>query len=399
MSAPNAARDPRIDWLRGLALASIFVNHMPGNRFENWTTRNFGFSDAAEVFVLLAGVAAAFAFFKRFEAGQAVVMSLKAVRRAGTLYLAHIASTALAVALFLAVAAATREHGYLDLIGVAPLVENPWLAVVGVITGGAQLGYFNILPMYVLLLLAFPAMLWVAVCDLRLLLVASLAVYLAAQILGLSMFSYPDESAWFFNPFAWQFIFAIGLALGVMRLRGQAVAYHPVAYAAAAVYVVFSGVWMIWSLGGHVTYGWLPGWADTLHKSKLPPTRLLHVLALAYLLVHSRVWRWLTPVAASDPLLTRLGRNSLPVFMVGSIASMAGYILLVYVGVSYLLVDVAVIVAGLGMMWVTAVAAEGHFAPVIARVKARMLGVFGARPSLPRITLDEVRTSPTGRRK
>ena len=66
----NSTRDWRIDWLRGLALVSIFVNHMPGNRLENWTTRNFGFSDAAEVFVLLAGVAAAFAYFKRFEAGQ-----------------------------------------------------------------------------------------------------------------------------------------------------------------------------------------------------------------------------------------------------------------------------------------------------------------------------------------
>ena len=62
-------RDHRIDWLRGIALVSIFINHMPGNRLENWTTRNFGFSDAAELFVLLAGMAAAFAFFPRMLKG------------------------------------------------------------------------------------------------------------------------------------------------------------------------------------------------------------------------------------------------------------------------------------------------------------------------------------------
>ena len=75
-----------------------------------------------------------------------------------------------------------------------------------------------------------------------------------------------------------------------MRLRGQWVPYHPAAFALAVAYIVFSAVWMIWSLGGHVTHGLLPGWMDTLHKSYLPPPRLLHVLALAYVLVHSRAW-------------------------------------------------------------------------------------------------------------
>ena len=89
MSTPNTSspRDHRIDWLRGLALATIFINHMPGNRFEFWTPRNFGFSDSAEVFVLLAGVAlpSALAFFKRFENGSGIPATAKAIRRAGKL--------------------------------------------------------------------------------------------------------------------------------------------------------------------------------------------------------------------------------------------------------------------------------------------------------------------------
>jgi hypothetical protein len=398
MLAPDAGRDLRIDWLRGLALASIFVNHMPGNRFENWTTRNFGFSDAAEVFVLLAGVAAAFAFFNRFERGQQAAMSLKAARRSVTLYLAHVGSTVAAIALFLAAAVATSEHGYLELISVAPLIENPWIGLVGVVTGGSQLGFFNILPLYVMLLLALPGFLWLAVRDLRLLIAVSLAVYLAAQVLGLRMVGYPDEFAWFFNPFAWQLLFVSGLALGIMRLRGLSVPYHWAAYGLAVGYLVFSAVWMVASLGGHLTAGWVPGWIDTLHKSNLPPPRLLHVLALAYVLVHSRVWQHLTPVAKADPLFTRLGRHSLPVFVAGSLLSMVGYISLVYIGRSILWVDVLVTVLGLAGMWLVALAAEGRFAPLLAPLARRFGWMTSAPPATTRIELDDPRTSPTARR-
>ena len=124
-SAPAASipkvgrpRDHRIDWLRGLALISIFINHMPGNRFENWTTRNFGFSDAAELFVLLAGIAAALAYFPRMERGDHGGVALKAVRRAGVLYGAHIFSTVAAVSVFLAAAWLLENDAILELIGV-----------------------------------------------------------------------------------------------------------------------------------------------------------------------------------------------------------------------------------------------------------------------------------------
>ena len=43
---PSAPRDERLDTLRGLALVMIFINHIPGNFWEDWTSRNFGFSDA-----------------------------------------------------------------------------------------------------------------------------------------------------------------------------------------------------------------------------------------------------------------------------------------------------------------------------------------------------------------
>ena len=45
----------------------IFIDHVPENGFATFTLRNFGFSDAAEVFVLLAGFSAVLAYGRTFE--------------------------------------------------------------------------------------------------------------------------------------------------------------------------------------------------------------------------------------------------------------------------------------------------------------------------------------------
>lgn len=355
--AVSSRRDHRIDWLRGIALISIFINHMPGNRFENWTTRNFGFSDAAELFVLLAGVAAAFAFFRRFERGEHAGVAMKALRRAFVLYGAHLASTLAAVSVFAGAAWLLGNPQILELIGVSPVLAEPAAGLYGILTGGLQLGYFNILPLYVFLILSVPVLMALAALDVRVMLGASMTVYLAAQLLPIEMPNFAGESGWFFNAFAWQLIFSIGIALGIMKLRGTVVPWHPVAGIMAALYVVFSAVWMYRSLGGRVSFDLLPMWMDTLHKSALPASRLLHILALSYLLVHSPVWRWMTQIPA-DNFITRLGRNSLPVFVLGSLLSMVGYITLVHTG-PVLWLELALTLGGIGMMTLLAKALEG----------------------------------------
>ena len=61
----HGSRLASVDFWRGFALVTIFVNHIPGNILEPFTHKNFGFSDAAEVFVFLAGVGVAFAYAGR----------------------------------------------------------------------------------------------------------------------------------------------------------------------------------------------------------------------------------------------------------------------------------------------------------------------------------------------
>src|ERR1700743_2832614 len=58
----SSRRDPRIDVFRGLSLLMIFIDHIPQNALGVTTLHNFSFSDAAEVFVLLAGFSSMLAY-------------------------------------------------------------------------------------------------------------------------------------------------------------------------------------------------------------------------------------------------------------------------------------------------------------------------------------------------
>ena len=49
-------RDLRLDLLRGIGQWMVFLDHIPYN-FLNWfTLRNYGFSDAAEIFVFISAI-------------------------------------------------------------------------------------------------------------------------------------------------------------------------------------------------------------------------------------------------------------------------------------------------------------------------------------------------------
>src|SRR6266853_3501877 len=80
MAAP-AKRIDGIDFWRGLALLMIFIDHVPENVFQHVTQKNFGFSDAAELFVFLSGVSVALAYGTRFFEGETVGAVRAVLRR------------------------------------------------------------------------------------------------------------------------------------------------------------------------------------------------------------------------------------------------------------------------------------------------------------------------------
>ena len=92
-------RDRRIDMFRGLALAMIFINHAPGTVYENFTSRNFGFSDAAEGFVFLSGTSAALAYGGILQGAGLWAGVARPWGRAWMLYLVHLMMTVWVIAI------------------------------------------------------------------------------------------------------------------------------------------------------------------------------------------------------------------------------------------------------------------------------------------------------------
>lgn len=343
------ARDHRIDILRGLALISIFINHVPGNVLEPFTHKNFGLTDSAETFVLLAGVAAAFAYFPRFSAGDRLLAVMKAVKRAGTLYVAHLASIVVGLAVFSAAAVSYGETGLLEEINIAPFFADPVKGMVGLATMSHQIGYHNILPMYVCLLLLLPVLMGLASRSLGLMLAASVTLYLSANSFGWTLPSYPAPGGWYFNPFTWQLIFAVGFFTGVRVLGGRTpVPYVPMLWWACVAYLVAACVYHRFNLYGLMPH--LPLVPETMQMNEKPWValgRLTHILSLAYVIGHSPAMRALGRLSPSHPLAL-IGRHALVVFWLGTMLSMVGQVVM-RVGKPEAAMQVLLLAAGIGI--------------------------------------------------
>ena len=321
--------------IRGLALMMIFINHVPGTFFEHLTSRNFGFSDAAEAFVLLAGVSAALAYGRSFAGKPKLIEITRATarpwKRAWTLYLVHIA---LSLAVLAVVAAVMRFGGSPGMIlrdNFRAILEDPLGTYVGLPLMLHQFGYVNILPLYVVLLLSAPAMLWLGQRRPGLLLAGSVALWIFAGLTRINFPSYPTPYGWFLNPLSWQLLFVIGILTGLSLKEGRRfVPAHPRLISLAAGFALVALLWVKIPLVGALGRDLLdrlhdlglPGLFTQFNKGYLELPRLAHVLALAYLAsALPALSRFASSHAAAA--LTVMGRQALPVFALGTFLSFA----------------------------------------------------------------------------
>ncbi|PDT17303.1 hypothetical protein CO670_08730 [Rhizobium sp. J15] len=330
LSGAAAGRDTRLDVLRGLALIMIFINHVPGQIFEYVTTKNFGFSDAAEAFVLISGIAVGLAYGSRFKPGARIKTAIKAARRAFTLYLAHMITTFMTLALFICGAWLFHRPGLLVEINILAVLMNLKDGIPALLLLGHQIGYNNILPMYGALLLMVPVILLLNARSPLLALAVSGTVWLLAGIYQVAPHNLLIEGYWFLNPLSWQFLFTIGIVSILHIKRGGTIPRHPLLFAAAAGYVLLSFVWVmghLWAFGNSLAALGLPTVITGFDKTFLSLPRLLHVLALTYLVISipalSRILR-----RPADHPLTILGRHSLNIFVAGTILAMVGQVVL-----------------------------------------------------------------------
>jgi len=208
-------RDPRLDFYRGLAMFIILVAHIPGNTWTLWIPARFGFSDATEIFVFCSGMASAIAFGRSFTSRGWVLGTARVLFRCWQVYWAHI-GTFLVIAALMAVIDNSElfEKSYVGSLNLWPFFNKPLSQLPSLMTLSYVPNYFDVLPMYIGILLLMPLVIALRNLHLALAIVFVLAIWLLAN---LDLAHFPAEPwsnrKWFFNPFGWQLVFFTGFAL------------------------------------------------------------------------------------------------------------------------------------------------------------------------------------------
>lgn len=220
-SIAAGGRDNRIDMFRGLSLVIIFIDHLQGSLYLRYTPPNWGFSTAAEWFVLIAGISCGLAYSRPYAEGRWRDGALKLLRRIRTIYLSYLLLVVLSLAimslslLWLGDGQADRFWRFRDFL------DAPLEFALGIPLLVSTTMYANILPLYIALLgmalLAVP----LAVRRPWLAFALSLAVWVLAGQLHINLPRYRVPAGWLWNPFSWQLLFFFGLAAGIALKQGR----------------------------------------------------------------------------------------------------------------------------------------------------------------------------------
>ncbi len=331
----GGVRDLRLDFFRGLALFCIFIDHIPNNVLANFTIKSIALGDAAEVFILISGYAAGMVYGRAFDRQGTLTASARIYHRVWQLYVAHVFLFMLFMATVAQAAANLNAGLYADEFRAADFLKEPDVAVIMALTLRFQPAFMDILPVYIVLLLALPAVLlglrrWpLPVLGL------SFALWLAVQFdRGINLSAYPGQSqVWFFNPFAWQALFFFSAWLGwrsnhggVAWLANRWLFWLAVAIAAAGFLLRVD-----WTL--HWLYDPFPAFFTQalwplMSKTDLSPLRFANVLALALLvarLIPPQTRFLAGPIA--QPFVM-CGRHSLYIFCLGILLSVIGHLVI-----------------------------------------------------------------------
>ena len=316
-------RDPRIDFFRGLALIFIFWDHVPHNPLGQITLRNIGFSDAAEVFVFLAGYAAVLAYGKILQRDGYWIASLKILRRTWVLYVVHIFLLAMLMGIVFFANSHVETRDLVEEMGLTHFVTHPQQALTDELLLRFKPNLMDPLPLYIVLLAGLPLVLPLMLRKTWMVVVGSATIYLLAPWMGWNLRAIAD-GVWYFNPVTWQFLFVLGGAAAIHAGKTRPVDNRPLLhrplFVAAALYVMAAGILTLSWRWPEVHDAWMPAQlSDLLYpisKTDLSPVRLLHFLALAYVtakLLPSRAW---TENGLAQHTC-RMGRYSLEVFCLG----------------------------------------------------------------------------------
>jgi hypothetical protein len=257
----------------------------------------------------------------------------------------------------LAVAARVFQNpAYFEHVNLIPFNADPAGAIGRALILLYQPGYMNILPLYILLLLWLPAVIWLMRIDTALALGVSAGLWAASSLLQFNLPSYPDTFGWIFNPFAWQLLFTLGAVAAAQPAKQLSVHQRSswlfwIAVAYVLMAFVVAAPWT--KLPALSDARLVPDFRTELSKQYLSAWRIAHIVALSYIatsLVSPRA-DWLMRTWAK--LVINCGQHSLPVFCLSIILSLTGFVILVEGGHG-LILQTAVNAGGIALLGLAA---------------------------------------------
>jgi hypothetical protein len=349
-------RELRLDLFRGLALWLIFIDHLPPSLLTWFTIRNYGFSDATEIFIFISGYTAAFVYGRAMLESGVVVATARILRRVWQIYVAHVFLFTIFLAEISYVATRFENPLYTEEMGIMDFLKQPDVTIVQALLLRFRPVNMDVLPLYIVLMLALPLILWLMKWRPDVTLGLSVLLYAVTWEYDLYLSAYPN-GFWAFNPFAWQLLFVFGAwcALGGARrmsriLASRVTMWISIAYLVAAFYVTLT--WYVPQLSQFMPK-LLEQWMYPIDKADLDVLRFTHFLALAAITVRvlPRDWPglkspWLRP-------LILCGSHSLEIFCLGVFLAFAGHFILAEVAGGPAL-HALISLSGILIMWAMA---------------------------------------------
>ncbi len=357
MASPAVSeRDLRLDLFRGIALWLIFLDHIPSNIVSWVTIRNYGCSDATEIFVFISGYTAAFVYGRAMRERGTVVASARVLRRAWTVYIAHMFLFIVYMAEIAYVSSTFNNPLYAEEMNILDFLRQPDVTLLQALLLKFKPANMDVLPLYVVLLVSLPLLLWAMLRAPNVALAGSALLYALALYFEWNLPAYPT-GVWYFNPFAWQILFVLGawLALGGAEKFGRFFR-SPAAIVVAIAYLVFAfAITLTWHFPPLARF--IPkALADVIYpidKTNLDLLRFFHFLALAAITVRFVPQHW---SGLRSPLLRPAilcGQHSLEIFCLGVFLAFTGHIVLVEVS-DRISMQIAVSALGIALMVATA---------------------------------------------
>src|SRR3954470_12993177 len=188
----HTGRDLRLDLFRGLALWLIFLDHVPNNVLAWFTIRNYGFSDATEIFIFISGYTAAFVYGRAMVQRGLIVSGARIVRRAWQIYVAHIFLLAIYIAEISYVASSFENPLYVEEMNALDFLKQPDVTIIQALLLKFRPVNMDVLPLYIVLMLFLPLILWLMKWRADVTLALSAALYALTWHYDWYLSAYPN---------------------------------------------------------------------------------------------------------------------------------------------------------------------------------------------------------------